>query len=91
MERVVIARRRSRPGERGDVVAFCIQVTEMERRYPDGPVVFRDCPDIYGPSEQSLEDWFNHVVDGRECRFWGQWTYNVYLLPIRDVVQPPSP
>ena len=86
MEHVIVVRRREHPSERGEVVAFCIQVTEMERRCHNAKGVVRPWPDIYGPSEQSLKDWFNHVLDGRECRFRGQWTYQVYLLRMRDVV-----
>ena len=63
-------------------VVYCLRVTEMERAYPGGPGVCRDWPDLYGPSEHSLHDWYNHVLIGRECRFWGQWGHMAFIMRI---------
>ena len=83
---MVVARRRSRSRtpERGNVVVYCLQLTEMERAYrgDPSPRVSRHLPDLYGPSEQSLYDWCTHVWDGQECRFGGQWSYAAYLIRI---------
>ena len=68
------------PSPRPDV--YCLRVTENERAYPGGPKVCRDWPDLYGPSEHSLHDWYNHVLTGRECRFWGQWGHMAFIMRI---------
>ena len=61
------------------LVVYCLRVTEMERAYPGGPGVRRDWPDLYGPSEHSLRDWYNHALAGRECCFWGQWDHMAFV------------
>ena len=58
---------------------YCLRVMEMERASPGGPRVCREWPDLYGPSEHSLRDWYNHALAGRECLFWGQWEHMAFL------------
>ena len=63
-------------------VASCLRVREMERAYPGGPGVYRDWPDLYGPTKQSLYDWYDHALAGRQCSFEGQCTSWAVLYTI---------
>ena len=86
MSPVVVARRRSRsrsPLRGHAIVAYWAIITEMERTYLDGPFRFRNWPDLYGPSERSLQEWFDYVLEDRECWFYGQWSYHIWIARIR--------